>query len=421
MPLDHATLFNLLLLQALAAAAVLLGVIGRHGSRAARWAQAGVTLAALGGLALAGSTLWASTLMGDQALTDSKLRLLQSLAMLAFSASVSTLWAALNLWLSPRPGGPLMWLAPLLMPVVFAWQFDDPAFRASWALGWLALQLLMTALLLASPKLTSPKQANTAEPASQAMPAAHHKALPGPDNRRWRALLLLAVLPLALLCLLRASDAVLTDLLARHFPPAHFDTALGLACQWALLLTLPALLLAWRGETEAELARLAQTDGLTGLSDRRAFAARSIDMLSMARRHREPLALMVLDVDHLKAINTAHGQDAGDRALALFGSCLTAQMRLGDLAGRVGGDEFAVLMARCDAQGPQALDKRMRDALALRAQAELGFTLDFSGGWAKLRHGDRDINDLMRRAETAIYEAKHGGCGRLQSEPGLEA
>jgi diguanylate cyclase (GGDEF)-like protein len=144
-------------------------------------------------------------------------------------------------------------------------------------------------------------------------------------------------------------------------------------------------------------------------------------MLSMARRHREPLALMLLDVDHLKAINAEHGQDAGDRALALFGSCLTAQMRLGDLAGRVGGDEFAVLMARCEALGPQGLDKRMREALALRAQAELGFALDFSGGWAKLRHGDRGIDDLLRRAETAIYEAKHGGCGRLQSEPGLEA
>ncbi len=413
MPLDHATLFNLLLLQALSAAAVLLAMIGRHGSRAARWAQAGLALAAVGAVALAGSEMWASTLLEHQALTDGKLRLLQSLAMLAFSASISALWAALTQWLGPRPGQPLMWLAPLLMPVVFAWQFDDPAFRASWALGWLALQLLMTALLVAWPK-----RVEALDPATQLTP---HKPLPEPDNRRWRALLLLAVLPLALLCLLRASDAVLTDLLARHFPPAHFDTALGLACQWALLLTLPALLLAWRGETEGELARLAQTDGLTGLSDRRAFAARSVDMLSMARRHREPLALMLLDVDHLKAINAEHGQDAGDRALALFGSCLTAQMRLGDLAGRVGGDEFAVLMARCEAQGPQALDKRMREALALRGQAELGFTLDFSGGWAKLRHGDRDINDLMRRAETAIYEAKHGGCGRLQSEPGLEA
>jgi diguanylate cyclase (GGDEF)-like protein len=413
MPLDHATLFNLLVLQTLAAAGVLLAVVGRHGSRAARWAQASLGLAALGSVALAGGAVWAQTLIGDQALTNGKLRLLQSVAMLAFSASLSALWAALNGWLSPRPGRPLMLLAPLLMPIVYAWQFDDPAFRASWALGWLALQLIMTALLLALPK-----RVEALDTATQLTP---HKAPPGPDNRRWRALLLVAALPLILLCALRASEAVITDLLASHFSPASLDIALGLAGQWALLLTLPALLLAWRGETEAELARLAQTDGLTGLSDRRAFVARSVDMLSMARRHREPLALMVLDVDHLKAINTEHGQDAGDRALALFGSCLKAQMRLGDLAGRVGGDEFAVLMARCEAQGPQALDKRMREALALRAQAELGFTLDFSGGWAKLRHGDRDLNDLMRRAETAIYEAKHGGCGRLQSEPGLEA
>lgn len=422
MHLDHATLLILLLLQALTAAVVLLLLIGRQGSRAARWAQAGLGLAALGGLALAGGALASEPAAsgGLARLTQCHQRLLQSLAMLAFSASLSALWAAVNRWLSPRPGRPLMLLAPLLMPIVYAWQFDDAVFRIGWALGWLALQLIMLVLLLlALPSLRHTNTQTNTQTGLTYQPV-QHRAWPGPDNRRWRALLLAATLPLALVCLLRGSEAVFAGLLHSSFSSASLDTALGLACQWALMLTLPGLLLAWRGEVEAELARLAQTDGLTGLSDRRAFAARSVDMLSMARRHREPLALMLLDVDHLKVINAEHGQEAGDRALALFGSCLTAQMRLGDLAGRVGSDEFAVLMSRCEALGPKALDKRMREALALRAQSELGFDLDFSGGWAKLRHGDRDIADLMRRAETAIYEAKHGGYGRLQCEPGLE-
>jgi diguanylate cyclase (GGDEF)-like protein len=96
-------------------------------------------------------------------------------------------------------------------------------------------------------------------------------------------------------------------------------------------------------------------------------------------------------------------------------------MRLGDLAARIGADEFAVLMPRCEAQGPQALDKRMRDALAVRAPAELGRTLEFSAGWGRLRHGDRSVEDLLRRAETALYEAKRSGRACLMAEPGLEA
>jgi len=392
MTFDNPTLFNLLLVQALASALALgLLMMGWRASRAARWAQACMSLQAIGWLLLAGS--------GAEGME----RPLLSLAMLAFSASLSALWWALRLWLTPRPGRALLMLAPLLMPLVYALQFGDASFRVGWAHYWLALQLGMVAL-----SLSLPVKPSTATP------------VPAADNRRWRALLLVAVLPLGLICLLRGSVGAFGPLLPSLFTPELVNTVLALFCHLALLLALPAFLLAWRGETEAELARLAQTDGLTGLADRRAFATRAVDMISMARRHQEPLALMILDIDFLKAINTEHGEEAGDRALALFGSCLQAQMRLGDLAGRVGGEEFAVLMARCEALGPQALDKRMRDALTVRAHAELGFTLDFSAGWAKLRHGDRNVEDLMRRAETALYEAKRGGRGRLMAEPGLE-
>lgn len=116
-----------------------------------------------------------------------------------------------------------------------------------------------------------------------------------------------------------------------------------------------------------------------------------------------------------------HGEAAGDQALALFASCLQQQMRLGDLVARVGGQEFAVLMARSDAQGPRAMDLRVRDALAARSPAELGFAINYSAGWAKLRHGDRNVEDLLRRADAALYEAKRSGKGCLVAEPGLEA
>ena len=179
------------------------------------------------------------------------------------------------------------------------------------------------------------------------------------------------------------------------------------------------LLLAWRGQTEAELARLAQTDGLTGLTDRAAFTKRSVDMIAMARRFDEPLALVVLDMDDFATLQSEHGVDFADRALTLFASCVQAQMRLGDLAGRLAGEQLGVLMARCLPEGPQALDERVRKALAERAPAELGMTPSFSAGWARLRPGDRGLPDLQRRAETALYVAQRAGRGQLMAEPGV--
>jgi diguanylate cyclase (GGDEF)-like protein len=237
--------------------------------------------------------------------------------------------------------------------------------------------------------------------------------LQGLNSRRWRLLGLAAVLPLLAAMLARAAATLLGD------AAPWADLLLGLAGQLALLLALPMLLLAWRGQTEAELARLAQTDGLTGLIDRGAFTRRSVDLISMARRFDEPLALVVLDLDDFATLQQEHGMDLADRALALFASCVQAQMRLGDLAGRLAGEQFGVMMARCLPEGPQALDARLRAALAARAPAELGMQLSFSAGWAKLRPGDRGVADLQRRAETALYEAKRAGKGCLMAEPGV--
>lgn len=402
---DNPTLFNLLLVQALAAALILLLLTGWRPSPATRWAQGFAVAQALGWLLIEASASLPELARG-----------LHSLAMLAFSASLSLLWWALRLWLTPRPGRWLMLAAPVLLSLGYAIHFHDSVpFRLAWSQGWLGLQCLMLTLSLALPRPTAELHPALARAPLEAQPAS--------QNLRWRALLLAAVLPIGLICLGRAglASAGLIDAgsLAGLHGASAANSLLGLAVHWSLTAALLGLVLAWRGEVEAELARLAQSDPLTGLVDARAFASRSVDLISMARRHQEPLALVLLDLDHLKSINLCHGQEAGDRALALFGSCIQSQMRLGDLAGRIGPEEFAVLMARCDAQGPEALDGRLRTALAQRAPAELGFELDYSGGWAKLRHGDRDIEDLKRRAETALYEAKRGGRARLEAEPGV--
>ncbi|MFT7721432.1 MAG: GGDEF domain-containing protein [Roseateles sp.] len=371
-------LFALLPLQALAAALVLITLVGWRGASAGgRWAQAGVIALALG-LALLGP---ATAPHG-----------LRSLGVALMSGGLSALWWAFGLWLTPRPGRRAMAAVPVLLGAAHALLHADRAAAQALADAVLAAQLAWLGVALTRPQRST--------------------VLQGLTTRRWRLLGLAAVLPLAAALLARAAATLL------HHPAAWPDLLLALAGQLALLLALPMLLLAWRGQAEADLACLAHTDALTGLTDRAAFATRSLELFSMARRFDEPLVLLVLELDDFDTLQAEHGVDVAERALALFGSCMQAQMRLGDLAGRLGGERFGVLMARCLPDGPRALDARLRAALAERAPGELGPALSFSAGWARLRPGDRGLPDLQRRAETALYEARRAGKGLLMAEPG---
>ena len=373
-------------MQALAAALVLITLVGWRGANAGgRWAQVGMVALALG-LALL------SPMLDGRFTTPHGLR---SVGAGAVSLGLSALWWALGLWLTPRPGRWVMAATPVLLAAGHALLWNDRAAARALADVVLGAQLAWLGVALTLPGRTT--------------------VLQGLNSRRWRLLGLAAVLPLLAAMLCRAAAWLLGDVAS--WP----DLLLALTGQLALLLSLPMLLLAWRGQTEAELARLAQTDGLTGLIDRLAFTKRSVDMISMARRYNEPLALVVLDLDDFATLQAERGVDFADRALALFASCVQAQMRLGDLAGRLAGEQFGVLMARCLLEGPDALDQRLRKALAESAPTELGMNLSYSGGWARLSAGDRGLADLQRRAETALYEAQRAGRGQLMAEPGVPA
>ncbi|MDT9002373.1 GGDEF domain-containing protein [Paucibacter sp. APW11] len=392
MRFDIPTLLSLLLIQVLVLALVLPVLMGWKVSRAARCAQGATALQAAGWLALLLSPLAGSLLEPW----------LAALALGLLSGGLSALWWALRTWLGERPGRWLMPALPLLLPLGYLLAADNYPIRVGLANAGLGLQLALLALACGLPP-------GGGAPLAQA------------ESQRWRLLLLVSMAALALATLWRGAVGALD--------PASYPTlasphpvnisALVLA-HIAVMISMLAVLVAWRGETEAALQRMSQTDALTGLANRRALVGRAAEMMSMARRYDEPLALMMLDLHGLKAVNEQHGQVAGDQALALFAACLTQVQRIGDVVGRVGGEEFAVLLARSDGQGPQALDARLRSALADRAPKELGFALDFSAGWAKLRHGDRNIEDLLRRAEAALYEAKRSGSGRLYAEPGVE-
>ncbi len=181
-------------------------------------------------------------------------------------------------------------------------------------------------------------------------------------------------------------------------------------------------------DTEALVQhRAARTDSLTGLLNRRAFLEAASDRIV---RDRQPAALLMLDIDHFKAINDGHGHAAGDAALRAFADEVARQMRgLADmqdsggaplrrtdaaLAGRLGGEEFACLLPHGSRERAAASAEALRSAVArMRVEVD-GATLSFtvSAGLA-VAEGGAEVDALLRRADEALYAAKHGGRNRV--------
>lgn len=159
----------------------------------------------------------------------------------------------------------------------------------------------------------------------------------------------------------------------------------------------------------AELERLADTDPLTPLPNRRAFVREVERAIARVARYGTGIALMYVDVDHLKAINDAYGHSAGDAALNHVAALLRNEVRAGDLVARVGGDEFALLVEPVDMKAAQA------KADALRRAAQTG-VLDWKGhavnvgvsiGVAIIA-ADDSVESLVARADAGMYVAKNG-------------
>ena len=162
----------------------------------------------------------------------------------------------------------------------------------------------------------------------------------------------------------------------------------------------------------SQMEELARTDGLTGLLNRRAMEEALDEQLQRGRRHGEPAALLMLDIDHFKRINDAHGHAVGDAAIVALADTLRAGLRSLDRAARWGGEEFLVLLPQQDATAACAVAERLRAALATLPGPELPrFTV--SVGVASLLPGDRAWCDWLKRADDALYAAKAAGRDRV--------
>jgi diguanylate cyclase (GGDEF)-like protein len=164
----------------------------------------------------------------------------------------------------------------------------------------------------------------------------------------------------------------------------------------------------------SELTRHATLDPLTLTYNRRTLAEIATRALAQARREGRGFGVLLLDVDHFKRINDTLGHAAGDEALQQLVGILRAGMREEDTLGRMGGEEFIVLLPRVDAQQAQAAAERLRAAVEAARPLLAGspWPMTVSIGVAA-RSGDEDFDTLLRRADTAMYAAKHAGRNRV--------
>jgi diguanylate cyclase (GGDEF)-like protein len=170
-----------------------------------------------------------------------------------------------------------------------------------------------------------------------------------------------------------------------------------------------------------ELERLATTDALTGLCNRRQFFALAEREWSRVQRYDRPLAMLMFDIDSFKAINDRFGHEVGDNVLVRVAAACRDAKRDTDIVARIGGEEFAFLLPETDLPSAGLFAERLRVACSkihvLPDRRDLAITVSI--GVAEVEPGMRGIEDAMRYADAALYAAKRAGRNCVQCAPQL--
>ncbi len=176
-----------------------------------------------------------------------------------------------------------------------------------------------------------------------------------------------------------------------------------------LLVTLFAISLSDRARLSAlsgELEAIARTDPLTGLLNRRGVQENLTALAARARRHGQPLSILMIDLDRFKDINDRHGHEAGDRVLCLLADCMRDALRTEDVYGRMGGDEFIAAISDADRAAAEKIAMRLADGAASADLGDLGLSegIPLSIGVASDLHAVPE--DLIRAADADLYRVK---------------
>ena len=385
MPLfDVRSVLALTALNLFAISAAMSLVMGKQLSRAARSARASLVAQALGW-----SAIVASGFFWDFPLSVT--------AMVCAAASNQLMYHALEGWLGPRPLRRTLMLMSLAMPLGYALGFDSYPFRVGWANLWLASQFAVMATCAL-------------------WPTAQARQKDG-----WRLLLALCYSAMTVLTATRGIlGAWFTELYPTFTTPHPANVAAQVAANVCLVLTMMAVLVAWRREVEVKLEEQAYTDSLTGLLNRRGWMKHAELTLAHARRHRWNVAVLLLDLDHFKHVNDVYGHEVGDRALHLLGRAIQGCLRESDVSGRMGGEEFVLLLPHIDPPDAQALDQRLRDTYRKLTADRMRLELNFSSGIAFCNLKEPEaLKKALIQADGAMYQAKASGRGRLCSSPAV--
>ncbi|HQS10320.1 MAG TPA: GGDEF domain-containing protein [Xanthobacteraceae bacterium] len=201
------------------------------------------------------------------------------------------------------------------------------------------------------------------------------------------------------------------------FIPIALENVLMLQLFAFLLVTLT------KEKIAVHLRQTADTDALTGLPNRRALFVHAVSALARDARRARPSAVIVFDLDRFKYINDTYGHPVGDAVLLAFASAATTQLRAGDMAGRIGGEEFAVLLPETDGhQAAIAARRIMVTFTHLSGMVEGCESLcTASAGIASTRAGSAaNMETLLHAADRALYDAKREGHNRLSVAPPID-
>jgi two-component system, cell cycle response regulator len=166
-----------------------------------------------------------------------------------------------------------------------------------------------------------------------------------------------------------------------------------------------------------QLEQLALTDPLTGLPNRRAIDLWVDSQLSSAARHDFPMWVVMADLDHFKKINDTYGHEAGDAVLKSFAAILKANTRRSNICGRLGGEEFVLILTHTNEEQTKIAVERIRKRFAMErfrfGQADVAVTATFGIAGFSGNHAP-EFNVLLARADTALYAAKNRGRNRME-------
>ncbi len=167
---------------------------------------------------------------------------------------------------------------------------------------------------------------------------------------------------------------------------------------------------------ERQLANMALFDSLTGALSRAAFMQHAEKEFSRAKRYHRPLSVMMIDIDHFKRVNDQYGHAAGDHVLQIFVEAIEEEIRNTDVLGRVGGEEFTLLLADTPMQAASYLAERVRERISKYPYIAGTHLVDVTAslGVAVLTEDDEHFKEMLHRADKALYKAKHAGRNRVK-------